>query len=134
MSETEIGFYELKEGARSFSITTENVILSENLKYHVENNISLSNSVFRLGSDGWMNLVNEIRGLYEKGQINLNENDEFIILTEAGRTGIYQGKSVPLDSPQRSSGPKKFHVYVNSEEKMLKVELLLKKLVSEILT
>ena len=92
MSETEIGFYELKEGARSFSITTENVILSENLKYHVENNISLSNSVFRLGSDGWMNLVNEIRGLYEKGQINLNENDEFIILTEAGRTGIYQGK------------------------------------------
>jgi hypothetical protein len=127
MSETEIGFYELKEGARSFSITTENVILSENLKYHVENNISLSNSVFRLGSDGWMNLVNEIRGLYEKGQINLNENDEFIILTEAGRTGIYQGKSVPLDSPQRSSGPKKFHVYVNSGRKNAEGRVVAKK-------
>lgn len=125
----ELGYYELKEGARPIKVLTENTVISENLKYHLDNNLSLSNTVFRLGSDAWMALVNEMRSLHEQGLIEVNENDEFILLTEAGRTGLYQGKSVALDSPRRAtSGPKKFVVYVNSGRKNAEGRVIAKKI------
>ena len=114
----ELGFYEMQEGSRPIKLLTENVILSENLEYHLKNNFSLSNTIFRLGSDAWMSLVNEMRNLWEQGLIEVNENDEHILLTEAGRTGFYKGKTVPLDSPRRATGGnKKYVVYVNSGRK-----------------
>lgn len=100
--------------------------LSEAMQYHVENGLSISTSVFRIGSEAWMNLVNEARDLHEQGKVSLNENDQFIILTEAGRTGVYQGKSVPLDSPKRG-GPKKFYVFVNSGRKNADGRVIAKK-------
>lgn len=124
-----IGYYESQEGSRPMNLITENVQLSENLQYHLENNISLSNSVFRLGSEAWMDLVNEMRDLWEQGLLHVNENDEFILMTEAGRTGIYQGKSVALDSPKRASGGnKKFTVYVNSGRKNKEGRVIAKKI------
>lgn len=118
MKEYELGYYEMREGARPMSLLTENVQISENLQYHIGNNLSLTNSIFRLGSDAYCDLVNEMRDLWQKGIIAVNENDEFILMTEAGRTGIYHGKTVKLDSPQRQTGGrKKFKVYVNSGRK-----------------
>lgn len=125
----ELGYYELKEGSKPMKILSENVVISENMKYHLENNLSLSNTVFRLGSEAWMGLVNEMRSLHEQGLIEVNENDEYILMTEAGGTGIYQGKSVPLDSPRRAtSGPKKFVVYVNSGRKNAEGRIVAKKI------
>ena len=124
-----IGFYEMMEGARPMKVITENVQFSENLKYHIENNLSLSNTVFRLGSDAWMGLVNEMRSLFKQGLLEVNENDEFILMTEAGRTGVYQGKSVPLDSPRRAKGGnKKYVVYVNSGRKNAEGRVVAKKI------
>lgn len=124
-----IGYYEMMEGARPMRVMTENVQFSENLQYHVENNLSLSNTVFRLGSDAWMGLVNEMRSLWEQGLLEVNENDEFILLSEAGRTGVYQGKSVPLDSPRRAKGGnKKYVVYVNSGRKNAEGRVVAKKI------
>jgi hypothetical protein len=124
-----LGFYEMNEGSRPIKVLTENVILSEELKYHLDNGMSLSNTVFRLGSEGWMNLCNEMRNLWEQGLLEVNENDEFILLTEAGRTGVYQGKSVPLDSPRRASGGnKKYVVYVNSGRKNAEGRVVAKKI------
>lgn len=129
MSDELVGYYEMKEGETPMTLITENVKLSENLVYHLENNISLSNTVFRLGSEGWMDLVNEMRTLWEQGLLKVNENDEFILLTEAGRTGIYQGKSVALDSPKRATGGnKKFVVYVNSGRKNAEGRVIAKKI------
>lgn len=107
-------------------LTEENQIISEELKYHIDNNLSLTNSAFRIGSKAYLKLVNEIRTLYKNNSIKLNENDEFIILTEAGRTGIYQGKTVALDSPKRG-GSKKFYVYVNSGRKNAQGRVVAKK-------
>ena len=103
-----LGYYEMMEGSRPVKVLTENVQFSENMQYHLGNNLSLSNTVFRMGSEAWMDLVNEARSLWEKGLIEVNENDEYILMTEAGRTGVYQGKSVALDAPRRApAGEKK---------------------------
>lgn len=101
--------------------------ISDNLKYHLENGLSISTSVFRFGSKAYLDLVNETRDLYQEGFISVNENDEFILMTEAGRTGIYQGKQVPLDSPKRG-GTKKFYVFVNSGRKNAEGRVIAKKI------
>jgi len=129
MEEELLSYYEIKEGALPMNLITENVQLSENLQYHLEHQISLSNTVFRLGSDAWMELVNEMRNLWEQGLLKVNENDEFILMTEAGRTGVYQGKSVALDAPRRAPAgeTKKFVVYVNSGRKNADGRVIAKK-------
>ena len=86
----------------------------------------MCSSDLRIGSEAWRDLVNEVRSLHESGSIRLNENDEFIILTEAGRMGVYQGKDVPLDSPKRG-GSKKFYVFVNSGRKNAEGRVVAKK-------
>lgn len=106
----------MREATTPMNLTESVKSLSENMKYHLENNLSLSNSVFRIGSTAYLDLVNEVRDLHLNGKLDLNENDLFIIMTEAGRTGVYQGKQVPLDSPKRG-GSKKFYVFVNSGRK-----------------
>lgn len=125
----EFGYYEMREGSRPLKVLTENLVFSEHLKYHIDKGLSLSNTVFRLGSDAWMNLVNEMRELHSQGLIEVNENDEFILMTEAGRTGLYQGKSVALDAPRRAPAgeKKKFLVYVNSGRKNADGRVIAKK-------
>lgn len=76
-------------------------IISENLSYHIKNKISLNESVFRIGSDSWLNLVNEVRKFYEEGKIELNEDEKFIIESNAGKKAIYKNKEVPLDVPNK---------------------------------
>ncbi len=119
-------FIIMKEATIPFLLSEQNITISENLKYHIENKLSLSNSIFRIGSKAYLKLVNETRKLFKQGKIELNENDQFIVLTEAGRTGIYQGKAVPLDSPKRG-GSKKFYVFVNSGRKNADGRVIAKK-------
>jgi len=118
-------FYLIKEATTPMFLN-ENMSISENLQYHIENQLSLSDSIFRIGSQAFSDLVNEVRELYNQGLINLNENDEFIVLTEAGRTGVYKGKAVPLDSPRRG-GPKKYYVFTNSGRKNAEGRVVAKK-------
>lgn len=75
------------------------VVLSENLKYHLKNRITIQESVFRIGSDSWCDLINEVRELYEDGIIVLNEEEQEIIDSDAGEYGLYEGEDVPLDAP-----------------------------------
>lgn len=73
--------------------------ISENLSYHIQNEISLLESVFRIESDAWLDLVNESRSLFLAGKINLTENEIWLINTDAGKRGIYEGEEVLLDIP-----------------------------------
>jgi hypothetical protein len=119
-------------------VLTENVKVSKNLNYHINNKITLSESVFRPYSDGYFNLVCEVRNLYHKGSIQLNRSDKWLIETDLGKmvrisTGEYvsldcpylmteeellseaeyQGKKVKVGYPMRNSGGgKKYKVYV----------------------
>jgi hypothetical protein len=75
-------------------------ILSENLRYHVDNQLPLTENTFRYGSEAFLNLWAEARYLYLREIIHVNDNDKEILLeTDLGEYGIYEGKKVPLDMP-----------------------------------
>jgi len=109
-------------------------ILSENLRYHVENKLPLTENTFRYGSKSFLNLWAEARSLYLREVIHVNDDDKEILEeTDLGNYGIYEGVQVPLDlllleneeleeaegkkknppigKPKRG-GSKKFYVYV----------------------
>lgn len=119
--------------------------LSDGLKYHIENNISVHNSIYRYASEKHIDLINEVKSLYAKNNIVLCENDEGIIKSDAGLFGqykgnlvvldlpfeykdsnldeaTYQGKEVKLNKPKRG-GSKKFYVFVKDPKtnKVIKV-------------
>jgi hypothetical protein len=74
-------------------------ILSEGLKYHIDNNKPLTEHVYRAGSQKYFDLWSETRALYSRGIIDIKNQDDLEILTETqlGEFGMYEGKKVPLD-------------------------------------
>ena len=74
-------------------------LLSENLQYHLDKNIPLFESVFRIGSDSHLNLIREARKMYSRDIIDLCEEDEHLIKTHLGEFGLFEGEAVPLDLP-----------------------------------
>jgi len=118
-------------------------ILSENLRYHVENKLPLTENTFRYGSKSFLNLWAEARSLYLREIIHVNDDDKEILEeTDLGNYGLYEGVQVPLDlllleneeleeaegkkknppigKPKRG-GSKKFYVYVRDKGKIKKV-------------
>ena len=118
-------------------------ILSENLRYHVVNQLPLTENTFRYGSQSFLNLWAEARSLYLREIIHVNDDDKEILEeTDLGNYGLYEGVKVPLDlllleneeleeaegkkknppigKPKRG-GSKKFYVYVRDKGKIKKV-------------
>lgn len=74
--------------------------LTENLQYHVQNKLPLTENTFRYGSEAFLDLWAEARALYLREIIHVNEDDKQILTeTDLGNYGIYEGKKVPLDLP-----------------------------------
>jgi len=66
-------------------------ILSENLRYHVDNKLPLTENTFRYGSKAFLNLWSEARYLYLREIIHVNDDDKEILLeTNLGEYGIYE--------------------------------------------
>jgi len=123
-------------------ILKENVKVSPELQYHIENKLSLTNNVFRYYSKKYFDLINEVRDLYDSDLIELNEEDTLMVESDTGLVyddgeeeifldapflveefipkeildeALHRGKNVKLNKPFRTSGgPKKFAVYVKS--------------------
>jgi hypothetical protein len=121
-------------------ILKEETNVSDALKYHIDNNLTLTNNIFRVYSEGYFDLVNEVRELWNEGKIDLNEEDKFMVESDLGikvkigKEYVYldapyiseteteedilaeakhHGKNVHLGKPFRTpGGPKKFAVYV----------------------
>jgi hypothetical protein len=75
-------------------------ILSENLRFHVDKQLPLTENTFRYGSQSFLNLWAEARYLYLREIIHVNDDDKEILLeTNLGEYGMYEGKKVPLDLP-----------------------------------
>ncbi len=130
----------LKQELDKSLILKEDVNLSEALQYHIDNGLTLTNNVFRVYSESYFDLVNEVRELFKEGKIDLNEDDRLMIESDLGikikigKQYVYldapyiseteteedilaeakhHGKNVNLGSPFRTpGGPKKFAVYV----------------------
>jgi len=118
-------------------------ILSENLRYHVENKLPLTENTFRYGSKSFLNLWAEARSLYLREVIHVNDDDKEILEeTDLGNYGMYEGVQVPLGLPMleeeeleeaedkkktppigkpKRGGSKKFYVYVRDKGKVKKV-------------
>jgi hypothetical protein len=112
--------------------------ISEHLSYHLNEGLSILESVFRVESDSWLSVVNEARDLFNNGKIGLTEDEIWLVSTDAGIKGIYEGKEVILDVPfleeeineaeyrgrkvnlnkpfRTPSGPRKFGVYTKNEK------------------
>ena len=108
-------------------------VISEDVKYHIQNNIPLLENIYRPGSDKHINLIKETRLLWERKMITLSKLDTKLF--EATDLGLfdyydgelvaldlpftddtineakYKGKEVELNKPKRG-GSKKFYVYV----------------------
>jgi hypothetical protein len=75
----------------------------------------IESATYRLGSEAWLNLINEARA----NNITLPEKYQFILEnTDAGKKGMYQGKEVNLDVPFKTPGHprKKYGVYTLNEQ------------------
>ena len=115
----------------------DEVIISEHLQYHVDNNMSITENIFRYGSESYFNLLKESRELYDAGLVELSGHDkELFESSDIGRFAMFNGELVPLDlpleimeeineaeykgrevklnHPVRSSGPKKYKVFVKN--------------------
>ena len=82
-------------------------ILSEGLKYHMDNNKPLTEHVYRAGSENYFNLWAEARSLYSREILEITNPDDLEILTEThlGHFGILEnGNKVPLDFPMLDEG------------------------------
>jgi hypothetical protein len=135
----------LKENLpKSGVIINEGVSTSDGLKYHSQNNLPLSENIYRPFSDEYFSLINEARELFKQGNIQLCEDDVWMVRTDIGKTAIfegdevwldipflveeseeeiqlneaeYRGRKVKLGSPFRTpGGPKKFAVYVKNKK------------------
>lgn len=132
----------LREESEKTLVLRESVEISEELKYHMDNNLTLTNNVFRVYSQKYFDLVNEVRELWLEGKIKLNEEDTLMVESDLGKKvkidgeliyldapfimeedededGLneaeHKGKKVNLNKPFRTSGgPKKFAVYVKN--------------------
>jgi len=118
--------------------------VSKELKNHLDKNIPLSESEFKSGSPKHIELLKEVKELYNKGLIELNETDEFIVnefnpkpikvkgigevylglIQEEYESdeqllseAVYQGRKVSLGKPFLTpDGPKKRSVYVRNDK------------------
>jgi hypothetical protein len=115
----------------------EHLTVSSELKYHVNRDLSITESIFRPGSAAHIELLVEARNLFEANGITLGELDRSLFEhTDLGKVALYEGQVVPLDlvleaeyhgktveigKPQRG-GAKKYHVYVlNPKTKKVKL-------------
>ena len=112
-------------------------IISEELEYHISNNIPAHKNIFRPGSDSYFSIFCEVRTLYGKGKYDLSKDEEFYIKETSIVTienelpldfpmineAEFDGRDVDLNKPARG-GRKKFFVYVKDPKtgKIKKVE------------
>jgi hypothetical protein len=132
----------LKESIRdNLKLLSNKSKMSKELLYHVENKISLTENVFRYGSDKYFEVINEARNLMTEG-FEFDEFDTELLETDMGKFGYYEDEVVPLDFPiletlteseyqgkkvelgkPKKGGSKKYYVYVRNPKtgKVIKV-------------
>jgi len=117
---------------KSFSQFIGESEISENLKYHIDHNYSITESVFRPGSEAHIIMLCEAREKFYSGLLELGKLDrELFETTDLGLTGFFRGFEVALDLPleyldinegntvklnypQRGGKKKKYYVYVKN--------------------
>ena len=118
-------------------IRLQEIVGLPTLQYHLDNNLTLSECVYRYSSDSFIQLFAEARQAFRDGKIVLSEEDILLLeLTDIGEYGMYEGQKVPLDLPMvdeeldegeyrgkdvplnkpKRGGSKKFYVYTKNKK------------------
>ena len=98
-------------------IKIKNLIGLPSLQYHVDNNLSLYENVYRYSSKSFIQLFTEARDAWRDGLIELNEEDiQLLESTDIGEYGIFEGQKVPLDLPMVYE--EEYYVTVNRGPKL----------------
>jgi hypothetical protein len=126
------------------------ILLSEGLRYHVQEGQMLIHNIYRPLSSNYFALFREARELYNIGALSVVEDDAELLESNIGEYGMYNGIRVPLDYPisldelidlyesqeideaefkgkkvsigkPKRGGSKKFYVYVKDGDKVKKV-------------
>ena len=120
-----------KEGELQYTILENNnskPLISEELQYHFNKEISLTETIFRYGSPKYFDVINEARELYTEGFGEWSDEEIEILESDRGKFFIYEGERLPFDFPMiteseyqgkdidlnkpKSGGSKKWYVYV----------------------
>lgn len=73
---------------------------SEKLNYHLQNNVSVVENVFRPGSKSFVDLITEARKAHDSARVRFMGQDRYLFEnTDLGRFAEYGGEMVPLDLP-----------------------------------
>jgi len=123
----------LKQQSNKSLILKENVKISNALQYHIDNGMTLSENAFMFYSEGYFDLVNEVRDLFNEGKIGLNKEDRLMIESDLGvkvKIGkeyvyldapyIYETKEDVLSEGKTLRTPKKFAVYTKTKTEGVK--------------
>jgi hypothetical protein len=109
----------------------EKEMFSESIRYHVSNNLSILESIYRPGSTAHLGILVEARLAFDSGKMRFSGIDQKLLSeTELGSVGFYRGRRVILDLPleelelneekkprlnyPKRGGTKKYHVYVRN--------------------
>ncbi len=116
-------------------IKLQEVVGLPTLQYHLDNNLSLSECIYRYSSDSFIQLFAEARQALRDGNISVSAEDIILLeQTNIGEYAEYEGNIVPLDLPMleddleeaeyqgkdvelnkpKRGGSKKFYVYVKN--------------------
>jgi hypothetical protein len=105
------------------------------IKYHLDNDIPLSECIYRVGSRSYFEFYRRARDMMTEGVLQISALDKQLLEeTDIGKFGIYEDSPVPLDCPMeliseeesdeknpplgkpKRGGPKKYYVYVKNEK------------------
>ena len=79
---------------------SKELTLEEAVKYHLDNNISITENVFRPGSDMFFELMSEAKRLYKEGAYTpADEYEQELLESDIGEIAEYEGQLVVLDFP-----------------------------------
>jgi hypothetical protein len=89
-----------KRLTENFDLWVLKDMISEDVKYHLNNAIPLLENEYRPGSEKHAMVIKEARELWEKKMIKLSALDTKLFEnTDLGRFGLYKGQMVSLDLP-----------------------------------
>lgn len=79
--------------------TLSNDNMSEALQHHIVTATPITDPIFRPGSDEFFNLVSEARKAWANGVLDSKLVDPWLMSTDLGEWGLFEGAKVPLDFP-----------------------------------
>lgn len=87
-------------------IKLQEIVGLPTLQYHLDNQLTLSECIYRYSSDSFVQLFAEARQALRDGKITLSEQDvDLLENTDIGQYGLFEGVKVPLDLPMEYQNP-----------------------------